>query len=101
MIISEKKLCDLLEINNWFRVGTPAQFIKLLEANEQGEDLNTLATIIWTCSDGVSREDIYAALHKLESNELDEWVKRLILSGIYVDEQALLDDPYICYDFAC
>ena len=101
-VINEKSLCDLLETNHWFRAGTPVQFIKLLEANAQGAELTTLTAIIWACSDrNVSREEIYDKLRKQEQQELDAFVEYLLLSrnGEYVDQDALIEDPCICYSF--
>ena len=99
-VISEKKLANLLETNKWFRTGTHKQFIKLLEANAHGADVRDLATIIWSCTDNVPHELILSSLNKLEQEELDEFVKNLVLTGCYYDEDTLIDDPYICYEYA-
>lgn len=97
-VISEKKLADLLESKKWFRSGTPKQFIKLLEANAHGADVRDLATIIWACSDDIPHELILSSLKKLEQEELDAFVKNLVFTGCYYDEDILIDDPYICYE---
>lgn len=98
MIIREKSLCDLIETHEWFRSGTPKQFIKLLETNAQGADLHTLTGIIFACSENVSIEDIYDALKELEQVELDEYIKTLFLTSKYMDGDLMIDDPYICYE---
>jgi hypothetical protein len=97
-VISEKKLVTLLETNNWFQTGTSEQFLKLLEANANGATISDLAAIIWICSDNVSRDLITTKLQELEQKELDEFVKHLVLNGVYYDEDTLIDDPYICYE---
>lgn len=99
-VINEKSLNDLIETNKWFQSGTSSQLHKLFEANDQGADLHTLTGIIWTCSDNVTRDDIYESLKALEQQELDKMINQLFTTGIYIDDDCLIDDPYICYEFA-
>ena len=49
--------------NKWFTAGTIEQYDKLFEANRMGLSIEHLATIIWVCSDGVSRDYILSVLY--------------------------------------
>lgn len=48
--------------NDWFSSGDFLQFDKLLFANENGFNLNQIATIIWVFSEDVSYSSIYSVL---------------------------------------
>lgn len=98
MIISPERLADLLETNNWFRAGSPAQRGKLFEEYANGLSLEGLTGAIWICSGNVPREQILSILKEEEQKVLDEIVKELMLKFGYYDNNIFMDDPYVCYD---
>lgn len=98
MIISPERLSDLLETNNWFRAGSPAQRDKLFEEYANSLSLEGLAGAIWILSGNVPREQILSILKEEEQKVLDEIVKELILKFGYYDNNIFMDDPYVCYD---
>ncbi len=51
MKISTDKLYYLCNKFQWFTSGDSKQYRKLFDRNRQGVSLETLATIIWICSD--------------------------------------------------
>lgn len=71
--IENGTLRQLCITNDWFTAGTCEQYEKLFELNEKGASVETLATVIWTCSCDAEYETI---LDKL--NEVSAW-------PIYVD----------------
>jgi len=97
-VITEKRLADLLETNNWFRAGSSEQRNKLFEGNSNGLTVDVLSGIIWLCSENVPREQILSILKEEEQKELDEIVKELMLKFGYYDNNIFMDDPYVCYD---
>lgn len=62
-----RKLCIK---NNWFTCGTIRQYDMLFLSNELGESIETLATIIWICSNRARRKDIIAALQQAHEEYL-------------------------------
>lgn len=51
--------------NDWFNAGTNEQYDKLFDMNRNGESVETLAIIIWICTDDWSLEDIRTELGEL------------------------------------
>lgn len=52
--------------NDWFNAGTNSQYDKLFDMNRAGEPIETLALIIWTCTDGTeSVREIAERLNEL------------------------------------
>lgn len=49
---------------NWFTSGSIGQYEKLFDANDAGESIDTLATIIWVCSSNVGKRDVIVELEK-------------------------------------
>lgn len=66
--IENGTLRQLCITNDWFTAGTNEQYAKLFELNEKGASIDTLATVIWTCSTG---EEYDTILTKLE--EASAW----------------------------
>ena len=64
MKISTDKLYYLCNKYQWFTSGDIKQYRKLFERNRQGVSLETLATIIWICSDEYSEQTILEILKK-------------------------------------
>lgn len=62
MIISNDKLYALCNKYQWFTSGDCTQYRKFFDRNKQGASLETLATIIWICSDGWKEQDILKIL---------------------------------------
>lgn len=54
--------------NDWFNSGTNEQYEKLLQLNESGAPVETLATLIWACTDGAELDEITEKL-----NEATAW----------------------------
>ncbi len=48
--------------NNWFTCGDISQYRRFFQRNDEGANLDELATIIWICSDNIPYTEIYAAL---------------------------------------
>lgn len=49
---------------NWFHSGTNEQYEKLFQLNETGAPVETLAVLIWTCTDGAELDEITVKLHQ-------------------------------------
>lgn len=64
MTINNYTLYRLCNEKNYFTCGTNKQYEKLFELNNQNIGVKELATIIWICSDNVSRKDIINELIK-------------------------------------
>lgn len=64
MKISTDKLYGLCNRHQWFTNGDCIQYRMLFDRNRQGASLETLATIIWICSDGWNEQDILEILKK-------------------------------------
>lgn len=47
---------------NWFTYGTIRQYEKLFERNKQGASISELSTIIWICSNNVTKDEVYSKL---------------------------------------
>lgn len=67
MKISTDKLYYLCNRYQWFTNGDNKQYRKLFERNRQGASLETLATIIWICSEGYDEQLILNIL-KMETD---------------------------------
>ena len=52
MKLSTNRLYTLCNKYQWFTNGDNAQYGMMFEKNKEGASLETLATIIWICSDG-------------------------------------------------
>lgn len=44
--------------NNWFTNGSNSQYEKMFDKVREGADVEEVATIIWICSENVSKEEI-------------------------------------------
>ncbi len=64
MKISTNKLYSLSNKYQWFTNGDIRQYRLLFELNEQGASLEKLATIIWICSKGYTKNEILKTLQK-------------------------------------
>ena len=64
MKISTDKLYRTCNKYQWFTSGSINQYDKLFERNKEGASLQTLATIIWICSNGYSENEILQILKK-------------------------------------
>ena len=51
--------------NNYFTSGTCEQYERLFALNEKGASIDILASIIWTCSDGVDLAEIESGLEEM------------------------------------
>lgn len=64
MKISNDKLYTLCNRHKWFTNGDCGQYRMFFDRNRQGASLETLATIIWICSDGWNEQDILKILQQ-------------------------------------
>ncbi len=64
MKISTDKLYYLCNKYQWFTGGDNKQYKKLFERNKQCASLETLATIIWICSEEYDEQTILGILKK-------------------------------------
>jgi len=64
MKISTDKLYYLCNKYQWFTNGDNKQYRKLFERNKQGASLETLATIIWICSNDYEEQLILNILKR-------------------------------------
>ncbi len=64
MKISTDKLYRICNKYQFFTNGDISQYDKLFERNKEGASLQTLATIIWICSNGYSENEILQILQK-------------------------------------
>ncbi|MCM1360229.1 MAG: hypothetical protein NC183_06925 [Corallococcus sp.] len=64
MKISNDKLYALCNRHQWFTNGDCIQYRMMFDLNRQGTSLETLATIIWICSDGWNEHKILEILKK-------------------------------------
>ena len=67
MEISTEKLYRLCNKYQWFTSGDCTQYEKLFKKNRQGASLETLATIIWLCSVGYTRLQVWLVVFPLPS----------------------------------
>ena len=51
--------------NDWFNHGSNHQYGKLFDRAAEGASLEELATIIWVCSEDVTREQIIEQLRQI------------------------------------
>lgn len=64
MIINNNTLYRICNEKKYFTCGTNEQYEKLFRLNTLNSSTMELATIIWICSDNVSREEILKELIK-------------------------------------
>ena len=64
MKISNEKLYYLCNKYQWFTSGNNRQYNLLFDLNKRGASLETLATIIWICSQGYDEQTILEILKK-------------------------------------
>ena len=62
--LSTDKLYLLCNKYQWFTNGDKLQYQRLFERNKQGATLETLATIIWLCSNETDESKILEILKK-------------------------------------
>lgn len=58
MLMNNEKLRKLCIDKGWFTCGSNHQYDKLFDANDNDAPLNVIATIIWVCSEDVTRGNI-------------------------------------------
>ena len=66
MTISSYTLYRICNEKQYFTDGSNEQYDKLFELNRQNISIIELATIIWICSDGKKRTDIFNELLKAQ-----------------------------------
>lgn len=54
--------------HKWFESGDINQYNKLFQRNEEGASIEELSIIIWICSTGHKKEDIYRKLSFIKGN---------------------------------
>ena len=62
--MSPTKLRSLCIKNNWFTYGCNEQYGRLFDRAREGANIEELATIIWICSENVSKEAILKELSR-------------------------------------
>ena len=60
--LTSYELGELCLRNKWFTCGTSGQYDKLLKRNEAEASIEELSIIIWTCSDNITKHEIYSEL---------------------------------------
>lgn len=70
MTINNQTLYRLCNEKKYFTCGTNEQYEKLFELNALNTSTIELATIIWICSDNISRKDIINELIKARLEDL-------------------------------
>lgn len=72
--IPNDKLRVLCIKNDWFTCGTNTQYERLFQANTDRMSVETIATIIWICSDNTDRNAILATLKAARA----AWTRSLV-----------------------
>lgn len=70
MTINNHTLYRLCNEKKYFTCGTNEQYEKLFRLNTLNTSTMELATIIWICSDNISREDIMKELIKAKLEDI-------------------------------
>lgn len=73
MIIPNEDLRRLCIKKDWFTEGTNEQYAKLFHANKLGASVETLATIIWLCSDSTQLQNLPHAIKDTLTKAADEY----------------------------
>ena len=73
MIIPNEDLRRLCINKDWFTEGTNKQYEKLFHANKLGASVETLATIIWLCSDNTQLQNRLYAIRDTLTEAADKY----------------------------
>lgn len=72
--IPNDKLRELCIKNGWFTCGTNTQYERLFQANTDRMSAESIATIIWICSDNADHNSILATLKSARA----AWTRSLV-----------------------
>lgn len=61
--LDNSELRSLCIKNDWFNAGSNEQYEKLFRLNESGASVETLAALIWSCTDGADLDEITETLN--------------------------------------
>lgn len=89
--ISVEKIINLCIKNNWFTCGDNSQYKRLFERVMAGAEIDEIATIIWICSENVTKEEIVNNITVPVKNERIELVKAMELIARTVNDEFVFD----------
>ena len=72
--------------NDWFTCGSNSQYERMFEKVREGADVEEVATIIWVCSENVTKEEIIKELLPTR-NERVEMVRAMELLARAVNDE--------------
>lgn len=73
---------------DWFTYGTNTQYERLFDRVRDGADIDEIATIIWVCSENVTKEEIVKELLPIR-NERVEMVRAMELIARAVNDESV------------
>lgn len=77
---------DLCIKNNWFTNGTNTQYSLMFDRVRDEADIDEIATIIWVCSENVTKEEIVKELLPVKNNRA-EMVRAMELIARAVNDE--------------
>lgn len=81
---------------DWFTNGTNTQYERLFDRVRDGADIDEIATIIWICSENVTKEEIISQLVVPERKERVATVRAMELLANAVNDPNLVKTWLIC-----
>ena len=74
--------------NDWFTNGSNSQYERMIEKVREGADVDEIATIIWVCSENVTKEEIIKELLPTR-NERVEMIRAMELIARAVNDESV------------
>lgn len=74
--------------NDWFTCGSNSQYEKMFKKVREGADVEEVATIIWVCSENVSKEEIIKELLPVKNKRV-EMVRAMELIARAVNDESV------------
>lgn len=76
--------------NHWFTCGDNTQYERLFERVRAGAEIDEIATIIWICSEDVTKDEIISKLMVPVRNERVELIRAMELIARTVNDESVL-----------
>lgn len=85
---SVKEIRDLCIVNDWFTNGTNTQYERMFDRVRDGADIDEIATIIWVCSENVTKDKIIKELLPVKKERV-EMVRAMELLARAVNDESV------------
>jgi len=87
--MSATQVRELCIKNDWFTCGDNSQYERLFERVRAGAEIDEIATIIWICSENVTKEEIVSKLTVPVRKERVELIKAMELIARTVNDESV------------